>query len=151
MKKFSFQLNTVLEYKKQVLDVLKNQHWEIINKIIDQERLISRLEMRYKESNEDFNKKKADGVSIVEALGFEAYLRVLSKKIREEYDKLDELKKEEEKRRDAVVKAKQEIATIEKLKERKQEEYNKDLQKSEEQLVEEFVTYGRVLQMTGPQ
>ena len=133
------------------MDVLKNQHWEIINKIIDQERLISRLEMRYKESNEDFNKKKADGVSIVEALGFEAYLRVLSKKIREEYDKLDELKKEEEKRRDAVVKAKQEIATIEKLKERKQEEYNKDLQKSEEQLVEEFVTYGRVLQMTGPQ
>ena len=64
-----------------------------------------------------------------------------------EYDmlnrRLEELEAEAEKRREAMVEAKKETSSIEKLKEKKLEAYHKEEAKSEELFIEEFVSSTR--------
>ena len=44
MKKFRFSLETVMEYKQQVLDSLQAEHGAILAKVRRQEELIEELE-----------------------------------------------------------------------------------------------------------
>lgn len=144
MKKFQFTLSTVLNYKNQVLDALKNEHGKILARIREQEEIIQKLEQEYQNCNAEFNKKKMEGVTIVESLGFEAYLRRLEILIKQEEKTLALIKEEEEKKREEVIAAKQDTSSLEKLKEKKVEDYNKEVQKVEELFVEEFVAYHRI-------
>jgi flagellar FliJ protein len=146
MKKFSFSLGTVLDYKNQVLDSLQNDHANAVKQMLTQEERVEQLNRQYVSCNQEFNEKKMYGLTVIEALQYETYLRNLEKKIKQEYQKLEECKREEERRRTAVVEAKKETSSIEKLKEKKWEQYQKEVQKSEELFVEEFVTYSRLAQ-----
>ena len=144
MKKFNFTLGTVLNYKNQVLDSLKNEHAKILARINEQEKVIHNLEEEYKKCNNDFNQKKMEGITIIESIGFEAYLRKLEVSIKQEEKKLALIKLEEENKRMEVVAAKQDTSSLEKLKEKKLEIYHKEEQKAEEALVEEFVSFSRI-------
>ena len=144
MKKFNFTLGTVLNYKNQVLDSLKNEHAKILARINEQEKVIHNLEEEYKKCNNDFNQKKMEGITIIESIGFEAYLRKLEVSIKQEEKKLALIKVEEENKRMEVVAAKQDTSSFEKLKEKKLEIYHKEEQKAEEALVEEFVSFSRI-------
>ena len=144
MKKFNFTLGTVLNYKNQVLDSLKNEHAKILARINEQEKVIHNLEEEYKKCNNDFNQKKMEGITIIESIGFEAYLRKLEVSIKQEEKKLALIKVEEENKRMKVVAAKQDTSSLEKLKEKKLEIYHKEEQKAEEALVEEFVSFSRI-------
>ena len=73
-------------------------------------------------------------------------LRAAEREIQRETARLEELQAEEEKRREKVVEAKKDTSSIEKLKEKKLEAYNKAVQKSEEKLIDEFVTTKRVME-----
>ena len=131
MKKFNFTLGTVLSYKNQVLDALKNEHAKILAKMHQQEEVIHNLEEEYKKCNNDFNQKKMEGITIIESIGFEAYLRKLEVSIKQEEKKLALIKVEEENKRMEVVAAKQDTSSLEKLKEKKLEIYHKEEQKAE--------------------
>lgn len=145
MKKFNFTLGTVLNYKNQVLDSLKNEHAKILARIHAQEEVIHNLEQEYKKCNSDFNQKKMEGITIVESIGFEAYLRKLEVSIKQEERKLALIKVEEENKRNEVVVAKQDTSSLEKLKEKKLEVYHKEEQKAQEAFVEEFVSFSRIV------
>ena len=119
MKKFNFTLGTVLSYKNQVLDSLKNEHAKILARINEQEKVIHNLEEEYRKCNNDFNQKKMEGITIIESIGFEAYLRRLEVSIQQEERKLAFIKVEEENKRNEVVVAKQDTSSLEKLKEKK--------------------------------
>ena len=58
-------------------------------------------------------------------------------------DLLEELRAQEEAKREQVVEAKKETSSIEKLKEKKLEAYHKEEAKSEELFIEEFVSSTR--------
>ena len=66
-----------------------------------------------------------------------------------EADQSPELRHTEERKRDQVVEARKETATIEKLKEHKLEDYRKAEQKDEEQRIEEFVSTTRAMAAMG--
>ena len=123
MKKFNFTLGTVLNYKNQVLDSLKNEHAKILARINEQEKVIHNLEEEYKKCNNDFNQKKMEGITIIESIGFEAYLRKLEVSIKQEEKKLALIKVEEENKRMEVVAAKQDTSSLE-----RSEEHTSELQ-----------------------
>ena len=77
---------------------------------------------------------------------YEQYLRSSERQIQEAYQHLDHLHRQEEAKREQVVEAKKETSSIEKLREKKLEGYNKAVQKSEEALIDEFVTTKRILE-----
>ena len=57
--------------------------------------------------------------------------------------RLEELRRQEEAKRQEVVDAKIDTSSIEKLREHKLEDYNKAVQKAEENLIDEFVSSAR--------
>ena len=143
MKKFKFSLDSVLSYKQQVLDALKGEHAAILAQIREQEAVLEAVWQEYRDCNEEFRQRKAEGITITDAMFYQNGLRVLERDIQRETDKLEELKKQEEAKRQEVVDAKIDTSSIEKLKEHKLEDYNKAVAKSEEALIDEFVSSAR--------
>ena len=132
MKKFKFSLDSVLAYKQQVLDALKGEHAAILAQVRDQEKLLEELEAGYRHMNHEFTRHKLSGISIVDAMKYEQYLRAMERQIQEAYEHLAELREQEEAKRNQVVEAKKETSSIEKLKEKKLDAYRKSVQKAEE-------------------
>ena len=146
MKKFRFSLETVLDYKQQVLSSLQTEHGAILAQIREQEELIEDLEAAYRHMDHEFGRMKLEGINILDAMKYEQYLRAMERQIEEAYRRLEELRRQAEKKRAEVVEAKKETSSIEKLREKKLENYNKAIQKSEEAMIDEFVTTKRIME-----
>ena len=149
MKKFRFSLETVLDYKNQALDALRAEHGAILAQVRAQEEVVDGLEAEYRQVDEEFTRRKLEGLTVLEALNYEQYLRSLEREIQMEYRKLTKLRHQEEQKRSQVVEARKETATIEKLREHKLDSYRKAEQKAEEQRIEEFVSTARAMAAMG--
>ena len=143
MKKFKFALDSVLSYKQQVLDALKGEHAAILAQVREQEDVLEAVWRDYRDCNEEYRRRKAEGLTIMDAMFYQNGLRVLEADIQRETDRLAELRKKEEAKRQEVVDAKIDTSSIEKLKEHKLDDYNKAVQKSEENLIDEFISSAR--------
>lgn len=98
------------------------------------------LEFQRQQCTIEFQQNKANGMMINEIRTYENYLESLLIKIRRKKELLARLREQEEAKRQEVVEAKKETSSIDKLKEHKQMEYDKEVQKQEEHFIEEFVT-----------
>lgn len=139
MKKFSFSLDKVLDYKLQIVEHLQGEHAAILAEIKSQEEAIVSLQHKYDKCNEDLKEEQRIGITVNQIFTYENYMEVLSFQIKKEKEKLQLLHKKAEIKRQQVVEARKESSSIEKLKEKKLEGYRKEVQKQEEQLIEEFV------------
>lgn len=140
MKKFFFSLDTVLSYKERVLDGLKAEHMKVLVQMRKCEEEIDGLERVYEESAKEFDEKKQQRIGVHDMYVYDNFLRSIWRRIVKKQEELIELKMEEEKKRAKVVEAKKESSSLDKLKEKQFEEYNKQVQKENEQMIEEFVS-----------
>ena len=143
MKKFKFSLDSVLSYKQQVLDSLKGEHAAILAQVREQENVLEAVWQDYRDCNEEYRQRKSEGLSVADAMFYQNGLRALEAEIERETARLEELRRKEEKKRQQVVDAKIDTSSIEKLKEKKLDLYNKEVAKSEEVLIDEFVSSAR--------
>ncbi len=143
MKKFQFSLETVLDYKQQVLDSVQVEHGAIVAQVRQQEEVLLAAEERYKRTNLEFCEKKTTGLTIADAMGYEVGLRVLEQEIFRETLKLEELRQQEAAKREELVSCKVDTTSLEKLKEKKLAGYNKATVKSEELFIDELVSSTR--------
>lgn len=79
-------------------------------------------------------------IAISKMKTYEGYLESLGVRILRKQEHLADLKEDEIKKRTRMIEAKKEFTSIQKLKEKKQEEYRKQEQKENETLIEEFVS-----------
>ena len=140
MKKFNFPLNTVLNYKDQVLENLKTEHAQILADIAQQERRIEELMEKSQSAAMRYREDTQCGVTVNIMREYERYITFIQQRIVAEQGVLLKLKKKEEQKRAEVIEAKKEKASIDKLKEKKLDQYNKEVLKSEELFIEEFVS-----------
>ena len=145
MKKFQFSLDTVLRYKLQVLESLQNEYAVAAQRVREQEALLRQTEGRYRDLNQEFREAAAEGITIADAMGYESGLRVLEKEIQAQEKRLRQLQDEAEEKRLKMVAARQETASLEKLRDHKLEDYQKMVQKQEEQFIDELVATTRVM------
>lgn len=145
MKRFQYSMEKVLDYKQQVLDALQIEHGTLLAQVRRQEAVLRAAERRYGETNETFRRKKEAGLTAAEAQSYELGLRVQEGEIRREADRLVQLRRQAESKRSQVVGARQETASLEKLKEKKLDLYQKELRKSEEHLIDELVGAARAM------
>lgn len=143
MKKFSFRLEPVLKYKNDRLEVLKNEHAKIVNKIMKQEEKIKELENSRRQYEGAFNQKKLQGILPIEAINYQNYLDRQNYIIKREYTVLKKIRDEESEKKDQILEAKKESLSIEKLKEINMEQYRKDVNRENELFIEEFVSNSR--------
>lgn len=143
MKKFKFSLASVLDFKEQILEEKKLELAQAVQAVVEKERWIRRLEQECAMTIGEFNQKKQEGMTVIDAQSYEIHIGILHKNIENEYEELTKLRDEEVKKQDEVVQAKQEVSSLEKLKEQKINEYNKAVQKEEELLIDELVSNKR--------
>ena len=130
MKRFQFGLDTVLQYKRQVLDGAQNEYAEAIQRVRQQERRLREAEARHRSLNQQFRRAEAEGITIADAMGYEMGLRML----------------EGEERRKRMIAARQDTSSLEKLREKKLESYEKELQRQEELRIDELVANTRAVE-----
>ncbi|GFI08139.1 hypothetical protein IMSAGC007_00583 [Lachnospiraceae bacterium] len=145
MKKFYFALDTVLNYKEQVLENLQAEHAQIIAERVECERGIEALEQEQRECMAQMEEKKTFGISITDMQTYDRFLTSLRKKIERERERLAEILLREERKRGQVVEARKETASITKLKDKKRAQYDKEVQKADEQFIDEFVSNKRAV------
>lgn len=142
MKKFRFSLETVLDYKQQVLDSVQMELAVIVTQVQKQEEVLAAAECRYAATNDEFCQRKAIGLTIADAMSYELGLRVLEQEIFRETHKLDELRAQEAAKRDELIVSKIDTTSLEILRKKKLTDYNQAVQKSEEQFIDELVSAG---------
>ncbi len=142
MKRFRYSLDTVLDYKAQVLDNLKTEHALILRDVNQKKAEIVRLKNEMHDYQIDFDETKRAGTQIENYRLFDLCIGQMERQIDEEKEKLSVLKKKEEKKKEEVVTAKIDTSKFEKLKDKRLQEYHKAELKEEESFTEEFVTRG---------
>jgi flagellar FliJ protein len=145
MKKFSFSLDKVLNYKEQVEESLRNEHAQILRNILLKEEEIEGMEAEFRAWSDECRQRELQGATIVEIRLYESYLNNLSHRIDQERDFLERLRVFEERKRQELVEAKKETASIDLLKTKRRAEYEKELIKEQEQIIEEYVSNGRAV------
>lgn len=139
MKKFKFQLDTVLRYKTQVLDIRLAEHGTALANLRRQEGVLEQAVNNRTACEEEYREMKERGLTIADAMKYETGIQVLQRTVLRETEKLKELRRIEEQRRAALVEAKQETQSLEKLKEMKRGEYDSMVAKAEEKEIDDLV------------
>ena len=139
MKKFQFSLGTVLGYKQQVQEGIQNEHAQLVHRVRQAEQRLEELEEAYRNCNRELREAEAKGTTVSEVLKYQSALRYWEQQIHDARAHLVQCRQAAEAKRAELVAARQETASLEKVRERKHEEYRYQLQKSEELFIEELV------------
>ena len=141
MKKFKYSLETVYQFKLQVLDKVKEEYAIKQQEVLNQQSLINRLQEEMFHYEEEFEQVKQEGASIETIMMYVNGIERMEKRIGKEKDELIRRTVIAEEKKREVIKANVDTNAIEKLKEKKLEEYRVQGQKAEEQFIEEFVSH----------
>ena len=139
MKKFRFPLDIVLEYRRQVQDSLQVELGAAAAEVRRQEQVLENARRRYADINREYREKAALGLSIAEMRGYETGLKVQQGVIARELAQLETLRRRMEAKRQELVSAKLDVSSVEKLREKKLQAYVQDVEKSEEQFIDDLV------------
>ena len=145
MKNFKFSLDSVLGYKQQVLDELQNEYAILTDRVRRQELKLVQTKEAYRSCNQEFRSAEAEGITIAEALRFENDLRFWEKEVEQNTQQLLAFQQEAEEKRAQMILARQDTASLEKLREKKHSTYLKEVEKSEEIFIEELVAAQRAM------
>ena len=143
MRRFHFQLEKVLDYKNQILDNLVGEEAAIMAKIREKEEILAGLDKEYEDCCKILNEKQKNGMDAMSMHIYENYLDTLGLRIRNARQDLELLQRQEEIKRQQLLEAKKESTSLEKLKERRLEEYQIGFQKQMEKEIEEYISNNR--------
>ena len=141
MKKCKYSVETVYQFKLQVLDKVKEEYAIKQQEVLNQQSLINRLQEELFHYEEEFERVKQEGASIETIMMYVNGIERMEKRIGKEKDVLIRRTVIAEEKKREVIKANVDTNAFEKLKEKKLEEYRVQGQKAEEQFIEEFVSH----------
>ncbi len=145
MKRFKFQLESVLDYKQQVLDSLMVELGALQEKVRVQTELRDAALKRIADYDDECARRKMEGMTIVEAMECEVCQQVLQKKAKREEEVLARVKRQAEAKRLEVVEARKDTYSLEKLKGIKRAEYDAAIAKDEERMIEDLTVTRRIM------
>lgn len=143
MKRFQFNLDSVLNYRRQVLDGCQGEYAQALDQVRRQEARKADAEDRYGKLNQEFRDAAAAGITAADALTYEGGLRLLEQEIARESRLLEDCRKAAEEKREQMMQAHIDKAALERLREKKWEDYNRSVQKSDELFIDELVSSRR--------
>ena len=140
MKKFQYNLQSVLEYKQRILDDLKEQY-ALRMKFVEEKKLeIRNLRAKADALTVEFDEVKKTGAAIEKFLMYSSMIDNLDKQVEIEKEALKILQANADKKKDEVVAANIDVNKFLNLKEKKQMLYKAQEQKDQEAFIDEFVS-----------
>lgn len=146
-KKFTFSLEKLLRYREQVLEVERGVLADMNARLHALLQTLEQLRQRLHSGAQELNQKYAQGTTPPEIMRHKIYLDSLREEIRQQEIKIELQRQAIDRQTEKVREAKIEISTIEKLREKKLEEYNYLENKAQELFIEEFVSNQRAMAM----
>ena len=140
MKRFKYSLENVLHYKEQFLDSIKAEHGTLLAQIRKKEAEIQELENKLVSAQNKMDDLKKQDVQIKDICLYGMYISEMEDQIRKKQEQLKLLQQQEEKKKVQVIAAKIDTSRYEKLKDRRQSEYEKAAKKAQELFIEEFAS-----------
>lgn len=144
-KKFSFSLQRLLDFKVQLFDVERTILAEMNALLQQMNQELEDLYREHREKTQELREESARGMTSLQWMNHKNYLRLVEELIQEKLRQIELQVEAIERQTDKVREAKIEISSIEKLKEKKWEEYVYKENKAEEQFIEEFVSNTRAV------
>lgn len=145
MKRFQFQLQTVLDYKQNVLEGLMVELDQAMSRVMAQEYKRDRALENIASHDAAFAEKREAGFTNLEALEYESGRKVLEQRAQREQYLLEQRQHELEAKRQQVVEARQETHAIEKLRELRRGEYDAAQAKAEEKFLDDLTAARRAM------
>ena len=144
MKKFQFGLDRVLDYRQRILEGRQNEYATATRRVQEQQAKLDAVQERYQSLNNRFREEAAAGITIADAMSYENGLRVLEREIARETQTLQRLEQEAKEKRQRRLQAYMDATVLERLKEKQRDAYEKEVQKRDEQFIEELVSAARL-------
>ncbi len=139
MKTFKFPLDKVLGYREQVLELEKNSLGFEIAKENEILAFIERAKGDIDRQSALLSERMGQGTTAMEVMQISQSIEGLKQKLKTYKSQLIEQQKVVQKQRGVVIKANQDHTLLEKLKEKKRAQYDHEVIKQENGIIEEFI------------
>lgn len=141
MQKFEFRLESVRNLKIQMEDNAKNNLAAASRELERQKDHLSGLVSTKESSIKELNAEVDKGISINKIKNYNNYLSLLKSRITYQKENVNKAQKYVDIKRDCLVKAVQERKILDKLRDKKYEEYTKEQGKAEQVLIDELNSF----------
>lgn len=145
MKKFKFSLEKLLEVREQELKQEKDHLAKLYGDKHTMEEQVKNLLIRFEDANKELVTTARAGISQQDWEMKKAFINLLSDEMNVLKYKISLMEKKIDAQMLVVVEASRNVKVIEKLKEKRLEQYHKEEEKAEEIFIEEFINSRRVL------
>jgi len=133
MKKFNFTLESVLKLKTHKVDDAKNELGKVIAEINKRN---NQIDLHRKEIGALLNDETGNSIAFMQARFHR--VQFLEAEINKLYGEIEQIRKIEEQRREALKEAKREEMTYEKLKEKQLLAFKEEMKKDEAAFIDEI-------------
>lgn len=140
MKKFHFSLERMRSYKEQMLETQKNALRTLRH---EKQQLDDRIEAYRAEmsrANRELLRKTHEGISVVEVKSYRFQIENMRLQLEELGKEQKRMERMVERQMQVVLEAQQEVSGLDKLEEKQLEEYRRQVNKAEEDRIDEFVS-----------
>ncbi|MHB8064587.1 MAG: flagellar export protein FliJ [Ruminiclostridium sp.] len=141
MQKFGFRLDSVLKLKSQLEDNAKNCLARATRELESQKNSLEGLKNINDGSMNSLNIEVEEGTPVYRLRIYNSYLSFMKKKITEQKENVNIAEQDVDINRESLIKAMQERKILEKLKEKKYQEYQKEQSKAEQLLIDELNSF----------
>lgn len=141
MKKFSFSLQKMYDYKKQILESEKNVLMALRREKNNYEKRIEDLDILMDEIREKSNEEVAKGTTASKLMFYSMQMDGIKREQTQIRYQINLMDMKIEKQRRKVVALSQDVSGLEKLRDTQKEEYNHLAAKENEAAIEEFLSF----------
>jgi len=139
MKKFSFPLQLLLDYREKKEDRLRKELAQIKKRLEKERKNLAQLQLDSMTNIRELRKEhRSEKVEIALVLLYYSYLDKLIHQIKKQSEVVTNISREMEKKRKQLIEARKEKKIIEKLKERKWAEFSHHRKKTEQNFLDEM-------------
>lgn len=141
MAKFVFKFQTILELKIQIEENLKNELGKAIQKLELEKEILRGIEQEREASIDEFNEVSSQGTVVEKLREYTSYISYLKGRIELQKENVNYAQNDVDRYREQLIAAMQEREMLEKLREKKHEEYMKEQLKQEQKEIDEVVSF----------
>ena len=141
MKKFYFQYDNILEFKKKNEESIKNRLGAAFSELEDEKKRLSELENNKHACYDNMNKLMLHGTDIANLKVHDLFISKLNNKIELQTSSIYNCNSRIHQIRQELIKASKEVKVFEKLKEHHLVDHEYFEKKEEEKFIDQLVTY----------
>lgn len=146
MKKFKFNLTALLKIRKRYEDRVQQELADQQRRVEEEKLTLHRMMESRDRTDEKIRTITKEEIDVALEKAYNDYLQALQKRIHESKEQLSLLKEELDRRRQILIKAQQDVAVLEKLKDNRFEIYKNELSKEEQAFLDEVALSQRRVQ-----